>query len=40
MIVKTNGYYDERTTSLSDYSLIINNIPKQLGVEAKIRKFF
>jgi len=36
-IKKTNDYYDERTTSLSDYSIIINNLPHSIGIGAKIR---
>jgi hypothetical protein len=39
MLRKTNDYYDERTTSLSDYSVIISYLPKQLGLEGKIKSF-
>jgi hypothetical protein len=38
-IKKTNDYYDERTTSLSDYSILISNLPKQAGTDHKIREF-
>jgi hypothetical protein len=39
MIRKTNDYYDERTTSLSDYSVLFRNLPKKLGTEKRIREF-
>lgn len=39
MIKKTNDYYDERTCSLSDYSVMIKNIPKQIGTERIVRNF-
>jgi hypothetical protein len=39
-IRKTNDYYDERTTSLSDYSILMSNLPKKINTEKKIRDFF
>jgi len=37
---KANAYYDEITTSLSDYSLIVKDIPMVTGVQEKIRLMF
>ncbi len=37
---KTNEYYDERTTSLSDYSIFLTKMPKQKGLGRKIRALF
>jgi hypothetical protein len=37
---KANDYYDEITTSLSDYSLIIKDIPLVTGAQGKIRPMF
>lgn len=39
-IRKTNSYYDERNTSLGDYSVIMKEIPPCIGVQAKIRNLF
>ena len=38
-IIKLESYYDERTTSISDYSVIVKGIPPQKGIQAKLRKF-
>jgi hypothetical protein len=38
-IKKTNDYYDERTTSLSDYSVMINGLPPHPGNGKRIRDF-
>jgi hypothetical protein len=32
-IRKTYEYYDEKTTSLSDYSIIIKNLPMKSGIQ-------
>lgn len=36
-IIKLEEYYDERTTSLSDYSVFIKGIPKMKGIQHKLR---
>ena len=36
-ILKTMEYYDEKTTSLSDYSLIIRNLPLKEGIQRSIK---
>lgn len=38
--MKLEAYYDERSTTLTDYSIIIKNIPKQKKLQAKLREFF
>jgi hypothetical protein len=37
-LTKANAYYDEITTSMSDYSIIIKDIPVVAGVQAKVRR--
>lgn len=37
--MKTLEYYDERTTSLSDYSLIVKNLPMKDGIQKGIKDF-
>ena len=39
-LIKLESYYDERTTSLSDYAVIMKNIPPQIKLMEKIKKFF
>jgi len=39
LIIKTRNYYDERTCSLSDYSLMIRDLPKRKGTRANLVKF-
>lgn len=39
-LVKLEAYYDERTTSLSDYAVIIKNMPLQAGIKEKFKNFF
>ena len=39
-MIKLEAYYDERNTSLSDYSVIIKEIPKIKGIQNKIKNFF
>lgn len=39
-ITKLEAYYDERNTSLSDYSVILKNIPKQKNIQLKLKQFF
>ena len=39
VIRKTNEYYDERTTSLSDYSVLLCNLPKKEGMKNRLRQF-
>ena len=39
-IVKLEAYYDERTTSLTDYCVIMKNIPQQKKIQQKIKSFF
>lgn len=36
-LTKANAYYDERSTSLSDFSVILKDIPTVTGIQAKIR---
>ena len=36
-IIKLNSYYDERSASLSNYSLIMKNMPKKHGIQATLR---
>lgn len=38
LITKTRNYYDERTCSLSDYSIIVTNLPQKIGMRAKLTK--
>ena len=39
LVIKTRNYYDERTTSLSDYSIIVENLPQKSGNKGKILTF-
>jgi hypothetical protein len=39
LITKTRNYYDERTCSLSDYSILVTNIPARTGMRDKLTKF-
>lgn len=39
-ITKLELYYDERNTSLSDYSIMLKNIPKQIGIQKTLKEFF
>ena len=38
--MKLAEYYDERTTSPSDYSIIIKQLGYQKGLKTKLKKFF
>lgn len=38
-IRKTYEYYDEKTTSLSDYTLIIKKMPLKDGIQKNIKDF-
>lgn len=38
-IIKLEAYYDERNTSLSDYSIIVKGLPKITGVQTSLRNF-
>ena len=38
-IIKTWAYYDERESDLSDYTVIIKNIPAGLGIRGKLESF-
>jgi hypothetical protein len=39
LISKTRNYYDERTCSLSDYSILVTNIPERPGMRARLTRF-
>jgi hypothetical protein len=39
-LTKLESYYDERNTSFADYSVMLKNIPKQKGLEQKLKTFF
>ena len=39
MISKTRKYYNERSTLISHYSVMISNIPQAPGVDKRIRNF-
>lgn len=39
-LTKANSYYDEITTTMSDFSVILKDVPAVIGVQAKIRKMF
>lgn len=39
-IRKTYAYHDERDTSLSDFAIVIENIPEQKGLSKKLKEFF
>ena len=39
-ISKLDSYYTERNTLYADYSLMLKEIPKQLGIQKKVRNFF
>ena len=36
LMAKTRSYYDERTCSLSDYSILLKNLPQKKGTRAKL----
>jgi hypothetical protein len=38
-INKTRNYYDERTTLLSDFSVILHNMPREPHTEQKLKRF-
>ena len=38
-ILKTMEYYNERTTSLSDFSVVIRNLPLKEGIQKNIKDF-
>ena len=40
VIGKTNRYYEERETSISNYSIFIRNLPKKEGMKNLLRDFF
>ena len=35
-MLKLEAYYDERNTSLSDYSIMVKDIPKSKGIKKKL----
>ncbi len=37
-MTKTLQYYDERTTSLSDYSMMFTDLPKKKGLKKYLQK--
>jgi hypothetical protein len=39
MISKTRNYYNERSTLISHYSVMIANLPKQAGADKRLRNF-
>jgi uncharacterized protein YbcV (DUF1398 family) len=39
LITKTRNYYDERTCSLSDYSILLTNLPERIGTRSKLINF-
>ena len=39
LIIKTRNYYDERTTSLSDHSIFVENLPNKSGNKRKLLAF-
>ena len=39
-MTKKDSYYKERNTDISDYSIIIKNIPKVKGIKSRLRNFF
>jgi hypothetical protein len=38
-VTKLEEYYDERTTSLSDYSIIIKGLPRAKGIQKTLNSF-
>ena len=38
-ITKTRNYYDERTTLISDFAVIMHNIPRETHTEQKLKRF-
>ena len=40
MLIKEEQYYDERTCSLSDYSIMVSNLPNVYGTGAMVRNLF
>ena len=38
-VKKTIEYYDEKTTSLSDFSLLLKNLPLKTGIQSDIKNF-
>lgn len=39
-LVKLEKYYNERTASFVDFSIIIKGLPKVTGIQNTLRKFF
>lgn len=39
LITKTRNYYDERTCSLSDYSILVTNLPERAGMRNRLINF-
>ena len=39
-LIKFLGYYDERTTTPSDYAIIAKNLPPGPGIQQKLVRFF
>ena len=39
-MIKKDKYYKERNTDISDYSIIIKNIPKIKGIKGRLSNFF
>jgi hypothetical protein len=39
LITKTRNYYDERTCSLSDYSVMVTNLPRKKNTRKNLETF-
>jgi hypothetical protein len=39
MISKTRKYYNERSTMISHYSVMLANLPQEAGADKRIREF-
>lgn len=39
LITKTRDYYDERTCSLSDYSVLVTKLPRKKGTRKNLENF-
>ena len=40
MILKEEQYYDERTTLISKYSIILHNLPNVTNLKRKVKDWF
>ena len=39
-LIKLEGYYNERKTNLSNFAIIVKNLPQEFGVQGRLTNFF